>query len=413
MMTSKERILCAVNGIAGDHMPLTTWCFGFKPPEQLRWKTGGIEVKYWYTHRLEHIHTLPQTWTLEDDFKRVLTWLSLGIDDVLDVSVPWDISPEVTYSDTVISKGEAGGDSTYPVMIRKYQTPAGPVSHAVKKTGNEPEGWPVQPSKVELFEDYNVPRGVRHIVSEPGDIKKAKYLYMPPDINQKLWFEQRMAEVKRFGDKYGIFVQAWTAFGIDAVIWMSGVENAVMMAMADPESFGRLVDNIFETDFFRTELSLMTPGIDMVCQRGWYSSTDFWSPELFDAFVLPHLRELTALAHRHGRKFGYVMTMGVETFGSRLADAGVDVLYFIDPVMDSLSLIKARELFGDRMTLVGGTNSISLETGDRERIFREVKEAIEALRPTNRFILHPVDSLFPETPWESVETMIEAWEKYR
>jgi len=46
------------------------------------------------------------------------------------------------------------------------------------------------------------------------------------------------------------------------------------------------------------------------------------------------------------------MTTGVETFGSRLADAGVDVLYFIDPVMDSLSLIKARELFGDRMTLV-------------------------------------------------------------
>jgi len=31
---------------------------------------------------------LPQTWTLEDDFKRVLAWLSLGIDDVLDVSVP-------------------------------------------------------------------------------------------------------------------------------------------------------------------------------------------------------------------------------------------------------------------------------------------------------------------------------------
>jgi hypothetical protein len=27
------------------------------------------------------------------------------------------------------------------------------------------------------------------------------------------------------------------------------------------------------------------------------------------------------------------------------------------------------------------------------------------------FILSPVDALFPDTPWESVETMIEAWQE--
>ena len=32
------------------------------------------------------------------------------------------------------------------------------------------------------------------------------------------------------------------------------------------------------------------------------------------------------------------------------ADAGVDVLYFVDPVLDRISLEKAKELFGDRMT---------------------------------------------------------------
>jgi uroporphyrinogen-III decarboxylase len=151
----------------------------------------------------------------------------------------------------------------------------------------------------------------------------------------------------------------------------------------------------------------------MVCQRGWYSSTDFWSPELFDMFVFPHLRNLTDLAHKHGKKFGYTMTTGVETFGTRLADAGVDVLYFIDPVMDKISLIKARELLGGRMCMVGGINSISLASHDHESIYREVRKVIEVLGPTNRFILHPVDSLFPDTPWEGVEKMIESWKKYR
>ena len=222
-----------------------------------------------------------------------------------------------------------------------------------------------------------------------------------------------MNEVKQFADKHGVFVQAWTAFGMDAAVWFSGVENATFMAMTDPESFGRLIDNIAETDYARTELAATTPGVDMVCQRGWYSSTDFWSPELFDLYVFPHLCELTALAHKHGKKFGYVMTTGIEVLGPRLADAGVDVLYFVDPVMDRISLTKAAELVGNRMTIVGGISSVSLTCNNSAQIHREVKEAIEALGSTKRFILHPVDCIFPDTPRESIEAMIDAWKKYR
>jgi hypothetical protein len=412
-MTSKERILCAINGIVGDHVPLTTWCFGFRPPEHLRWNSNGDELKYWYTKRLEHIHTLPQPWTLEDDFKRVLAWLSVGIDDLLDVSVPWSIDSDVTYSDFVIPVGAEGGDPYYQVMVRDYQTPEGAIRHAMKKTGDEADGWPVQPSCVKLFEDYNVPRGVRHLVTEPCDTEKVKYLYMPSDGSQKKWFTQRMNEVKKFADKHGVFVQVWSAFGMDAAVWLSGVENATLMAMTDPESFGKLIDSIAETDYARTELAVMTPGVEMVCQRGWYSSTDFWSPELFEQFIYPNLCKLTALAHQHGKKFGYVMTTGIEVLGPRLADAGVDLLYFIDPVMDKISLKKAGELFGKRMSIVGGISSVSLNTFNPGQINHEVKEAIEVLGSTNPFILHPVDSIFPDTPWKSIEAVIDAWKQYK
>jgi len=36
---------------------------------------------------------------------------------------------------------------------------------------------------------------------------------------------------------------------------------------------------------------------------------------------------------------------------------------------------------------------------------------MEVLAPTKRFILHPVDALFPDTPWEGIEMMIESWKK--
>ena len=75
-MNSRERILAACNGQPPDHVPLTTWCFGFQPPPHLRWQRNGREVRFWYSKRLEHIHTLPQPWELEDDFQRVLAWRS-------------------------------------------------------------------------------------------------------------------------------------------------------------------------------------------------------------------------------------------------------------------------------------------------------------------------------------------------
>ena len=103
------------------------------------------------------------------------------------------------------------------------------------------------------------------------------------------------------------------------------------------------------------------------------------------------------------------MTTGVEQLGRRLIDAGVDVLYFADPVQDLASLERVRDLLGGHLALVGGTNALTLASGDPARIHQEVEHAMRVLGPTGRFILHPVDALFPDTPWSGVETLIEAW----
>jgi hypothetical protein len=410
-MTSKERILAAINGTKADHVPLTTWCFGFSPPQRLRWERNGHDVRYWYSKRMEHIHTMEQPWTLGDDFRRVQAWLSLGIDDILDVSVPWGRDPEVLWRDAGIP---AGVSDKCPVLERHYQTPGGPLRHAIRQTGEDPgAGWVTQPDHVELIEDYNIPRGVEHAVSRPSDIGPLGYLYRGPGSEEKSWFAERMSKVRSFAEDNGVAVQAWSAFGMDAAVWFCGTEGAIMMAMDAPEAFGQLMEIIAAADLARTELAVSTAGVDMVVERGWYSSTELWSPDLFDRYVYPHVRSLASLAHRHGKKFAYTMTTGVKVLGPRLADAGVDVLYFVDPVQDGITPEEALGLLDDRMTLVGGTNALSLASRDRERIRREVRQAVTTLGPTQRFILHPVDAIFPDTPWEGVEQMIEAWKEFR
>lgn len=411
MMTSKERILACWDGRKSDHIPLTTQCFGLKPKEELTWEKNGKRVKRWYTKRLEHIHTLPQNWEIYDDFKRALTWRSLGIDDIIDISIPWSVNPEVTWDDTVIPVSK---DYDSPVMVREYTTPSGKLCHAIKKTQEKPnEGWVIQPNCVPLFEDYNIPRGIKHAVGRPEDIPIIKHLYSPPDNEAEKWFNERIEKVESFSKENDIAVQAWACFGMDAIIWLTGVEGAVLMAMDNPKSFRKLVDIIAETDYARAELACKNPAIDMIVQRGWYSGIDFWSPGLFEKFVYPNLVKIVELVHKYDKKFGYVLTTGVEVMGEFLKKSGIDVLSYIDPIQDSITLERAKDMFCEGITVVGGINSITLNSKNKAKIENEVKHAIDILGPTNRYILHPATSLFPDTPWEGVEMLIEAWDKYK
>jgi uroporphyrinogen-III decarboxylase len=413
-MNSRQRMLAVWDGQPTDYVPLTMWCFGFPAPPALRWERDGAPVSHWFTKRLEHIHVLPQPWEVEDDFRRILAFRSLGVDDVLDVSIPWSHSPEVTWRDRVLAAGEPDGDPNYPVLQREYQTPAGALRHAVRQTGEDPgPGWVIQGDVVPLLDDFNIPRAVKPAVASPGDVTAMRHLYAPPDAETKRWFAERMAKVGRFAAEEATAVRAWAAFGMDAAVWLMGAENAILLAIDEPSLFRKLLDIIAETDYARIELAAAHAEVDIIAQRGWYSSTDFWSPKMFDEFVAPYLRQFTALAHRHGKRYMYTMETGTLLLGPRLADAGVDVLYGVDPILDDLSLDQVRETLTDRLTIEGGTHAMSLASGDCNRIRTEARRALETLGPTGRFILHPLDSLFPDTPWQSVQCLIDAWKEYR
>ena len=183
--------------------------------------------------------------------------------------------------------------------------------------------------------------------------------------------------------------------------------------MDAPRAFAELMEVITATDVARTALAAAHPAVDLIVERGGYSSTDLWSPNLFDRHLLPHIRSVGEAAHRHGKRFAYVMTTGVERMAGRLADAGVDVLYFADPVQDRVDVSALARAVGGRMTVVGGTNALSLAPQNWNRIDGEVAEAVDSLGPTDRFILHPVDALFPDTPEEGVRRLVEAWTKHR
>ncbi len=329
---------------------------------------------------------------------------------MLDISVPWATSGCVQWTDSVLPPGSE--DNRYSVLVREYDTPDGPLRHAVRHIDeSQGPGWVTPPDHVPLIEDFNVSRAVQHLVSNPEDVQKVAWLFQGPGTEQASWFQKRMKILTPFAEERGVMIQAWSAFGADAAVWIAGAEGAVLLCMEHPAAFCQLLDLIHKVDLARTRLALEHE-VDMVVQRGWYSSTDFWSPRIFKEYFKPRIAELAALAHSHGRLFGYVMTTGVMTLGKELIEAGVDLLYYVDPVQDQVDLTKAASGFRGSMAVAGGMNSgVTLARGSVEEIRKAVSEALAAFGNEGGFILSPVDALFPDTPCESVDTMIQAWQE--
>jgi uroporphyrinogen-III decarboxylase len=200
---------------------------------------------------------------------------------------------------------------------------------------------------------------------------------------------------------------------MDAVAWLCGVERAVIAAMTEPEFFQDLLDMVSDFDKRRTEIMLDVGGVDLVVARGWYSATDFWSPSLFQKFLTPVLRNLAKIAHEAGAQFAYVMTTGASAMADHLLAADIDLLYYVDPLQEKKDLASVKSRFGGRLSVAGGiSSSVTLHSGSQSEIRQAIRAAVEKLGPSG-FILAPVDALFPDTPWSSVEAMIEAWREVR
>jgi hypothetical protein len=408
-VNSRERLLTAIGGGAPDHVPLICRVFGFAAPAELAWEDAGGVVPYWYTMRLEHIHTLPIPWNMARDFRRADAWLRIGLDDVLEVSPPWSIGPDVAVRDYVEPPPHG---ARYPIACREYTTPDGLLTHKVHRTREDPgPGWVVQPEFPPLFEDYNIPRHVRPPIVSVDDVPKMRHLLRPPTGEQRSAYQRRMHETRQFASDNGVLVCGWSLFGFDAVVWLCGAERAVMMAMTELDAFQQVVDLIDEFDRSRTEFMLEVGGVDLVVQRGWYSSTDFWSPDLFRRYVLPKLKANVERVHAAGAKFAYVMTTGVKPMAPMLAEADIDLFCWADPVQGDAALAEVRGRLGPNVAIAGGVNaSLTLGHGSDHEIRAAVRGATETLGP-ERFILEPVDSLYPETPWSAVRTMIDAWKE--
>jgi len=161
---------------------------------------------------------------------------------------------------------------------------------------------------------------------------------------------------------------------------------------------------------------VLEEGVDLWVRRGWYEGCDFWSPDRYRQFLLPHLKAEMETAHARGVKFGYILTAGAMPLLDMILEAGVDVLIGVDPVQGGYNLRAVKAKAQGRLCLWGGVNgSLTVEAGTPDQIRQAVQDALELWAPDTGFILSPVDGIYDtsDRTKRNLRHFVEAWKAFR
>jgi hypothetical protein len=268
-----------------------------------------------------------------------------------------------------------------------------------------------------------VPRGrsKKYLVETIEDVEALSCLFSELGETQLRKFEDHVNRVQKFAKQKEVLVECgatlaspeWidgdSIFLGDALGWLCGLENSVMLAARNPDLLHRLLDVISSWSLQSIRMITQFGDCDMIVHRGWYEY--YWSPKLYRTFLAPRIKKEVDLAHRAGAKYCYVMTTGIMPFLDIFKEMGIDILYGVDPVQGNADLKKVKETVGDRVCIWGGVNSAVTLTGNKQGVERAAEDAIRILAPNGGFILAAIDTLYEDTVWDNFVTMIQSWRK--
>jgi len=299
----------------------------------------------------------------------------------------------------------------YPILHREYSTPAGTLTTAVNKT----EDW-VHGDRVPLFDDFVVPRSRKRLVSGPEDLPALRYILTPPTADEIAEFREAAQPAKALAAKLELMtIGEWGSF-FDTACWLCGMEELTFAAIERPGFVEELFAILGEWNRVRGEV-VLEEGVDLYIRRGWYETCDFYSPALYERFILSDVKAEAERCHAAGTKLAVISTSSFTPLLDYYIDAGVDVLIGVDPVQDCRAdLPLTKQMLAGKVALWGGVNGfVTVETGTPDDVRTAVEEAMRILAPGGGFVLSPVDNVVDDSraTWANVDAFLETWRELR
>ncbi|UCF96169.1 MAG: hypothetical protein JSV89_13395 [Spirochaetaceae bacterium] len=399
-MNSRERILCALNHQEPDHVPLYIMLMG---------SSSDYEPATGFDFGNLHRYDVRRPYSIAHHIRRAEQLLNLGVDDTLRVEPPLGWAEEYVVEGikdlkTSIRRRSAE-EGTGTVIEKEYHTPQGLLKQTVQVTDDWPHG-----DNIPVFSDFSVSRSKEHLIKSPDDLEALKVLLGDPKTEEYQRFKEESAELRKAAQRLGVVLEGGRTSLGDSLIWLLGIEAAIMGAYDRIDFLEQLLDLLLEWESKRLEL-MIDQGIEILFHSAWYEMTDFFTPEVYRRLLKPRLQKLIKLCHEAQVRFAYIMTKSIDIYAEDFLELGMDCVFGVDPVQGGADLQTLKDKFRSRIAVWGGINSaVTLGQGSEQEIEQAVTEAIRILAPGGGFVLYPVDVVLAgANPWSKVKVMLNKW----
>ena len=262
------------------------------------------------------------------------------------------------------------------------------------------------------------------------ELDKLPYLFGDPTDEAITELRDMAAESRAVADEHQLLlVGGWGGrtgqaaiadggvMGADAMAWLSGYEIVMAMSMTEPQLIEQYAQIIGEWNRKQIEVYLDVTDCDVVVRRGWYETTEFWTPEAHARIIAPTMRAEADMVHQAGRKYGYIVTSAFLPILDQLLDTGVDVLIGLDPEEGKgTDLRQVEQTCARHGTAVWGgvSGALTVEQGTAEQTQQATRHALDVLGEGGGLILSPVDNVREDTDlaWANTRHLIDTWREH-
>ncbi len=149
---------------------------------------------------------------------------------------------------------------------------------------------------------------------------------------------------------------------------------------------------------------------DYCSQRG-----PLFSPKMFEEFIMPYLTVVADRVHRHGKRFLLHVCGSVRPLLPMIIEAGVDILEPIQTRAAGMEPAALKRDFGQQLCFYGGVDlQETLCKGTPQQVAAEVAYLIDILGQDGGYILGPGHTYIQvDAPLENITTMYETAFRYR
>jgi uroporphyrinogen-III decarboxylase len=179
-----------------------------------------------------------------------------------------------------------------------------------------------------------------------------------------------------------------------------GTERLILESFDDPSWVHTLL-RILQHHKQQYIHSLVGAGYDLLELGGGGASTTVISPKIFERFVAPYDEELIARAHQVGQRIAYHTCGGMMPILEQIADMAPDAMEtFTPPTMGGdVDLAEAKRRIGNRVCMIGGFDQHhDLWRCSPDQTRRAVRRCFEMAGEGGGYILAPSDHFFDADP---------------